>query len=392
MAFRFLTIIALTMLIAACQPAIEVPAVPKPDLSGAYVEVREFLNEKRFAVEAAPTTANAWGEYGMALDAHEYSDEAIQCYDIAAQLKPDQLRWKYLLALKIRHQTPDKAEILLAQITKSPKATLAAMICHADVLSELGRDDDARQLLANADAAFPGQPAVLFRQANLAFQEGKVEFAREKLKSIATDFGETVRLQSRLSAIGKNVQSAPSVSADELPGVDQTIVDHDLAAVLNCRRDPLWEGKRAADRAKAGDQLSLMTLATLVKKHPELIENRIQLAFLLAEHGDRELAEQMIAEGLELTPGDSRLLAGQAVLAMLDAEWTVAEERLGRLLKAFPDHEAGWSDLAFVLEQLSRPVEAIDAYDRAVKLSPADGELIQRRKTVLESIEKGRLP
>ena len=70
-------------LLAGCSETARLPEPPQPDLSQAYPEVAEFLQERLTDVRSKPKSADAWGLYAMALDAHEYHSEAIACYELA---------------------------------------------------------------------------------------------------------------------------------------------------------------------------------------------------------------------------------------------------------------------------------------------------------------------
>ncbi|APZ92704.1 hypothetical protein [Fuerstiella marisgermanici] len=382
-------------LLFGCHKSYDVPPIPVPDLSETYQEVQEYLESKRRELESMPSSADAWGVYAMALDAHEYHPEAIICYRVATELQPAEARWKYLLANRLTATSPEEADKLLSDLTSSANATLAALVTHADVLSELDRVSESDGLLVRAEAAHPRHPAVIWRQAQHAFEAGEFEAAREKLDAIEGNYRETERLKARLRHFGGKTDAPlpdSTSAAEQLPSADQSIVDSDIAAVLRHRRDPLWRGKQAAEQAAAGDPLGLMSLAALVKKHPELTGNRLQLAFLMAGSGAHEQAEQIVREGLELFPDQEQLLVGLAALATMNSEWELAEKRLRKLISVAPEHAAGWSDLAFVLEQRLQLHEALAAYDKAILLSPGDAELGVRRGAVQALIEKGRLP
>jgi tetratricopeptide (TPR) repeat protein len=145
----------------------------------------------------------------------------------------------------------------------------------------------------------------------------------------------------------------------------------------------LWRGRIAAERANAGDQQGLLTLTHLVARHPELVENRLLLAIVLQEQGDFNEARKILLKGVAIDPGNFRFLGELAAISIGESNWSSAEEWLRKLLSHHPDSVEGRSDLAYVLEQLNRPEEALELLNQALTRRPDDSEL-NRRARLLE--------
>lgn len=377
-------------LLAGCGEAPRPPKPPQPELSQAYPEVAEFLQERLADVKSKPQSADAWGQYAMALDAHEYHSEAIACYEVASRLAPERMRWKYLLSLRFREQEPEKAAELLKQVAQSERPSLAALIRYADLLAELQRSDEHEQLLTRAEQKYPRHPAVLWRRARLRFEAGKKQEALDLLGAIEGRYSETIALKQRILAEVSADKPRHSFTTSDLPGTDVDVEDKDLAAVANCRRDPLWQGRIAAERANAGDQQSLGTLTSLVAKHPDLDDNRLLLAIVLQKLGDVSEARRVLLDGVSIDPGNQRFLGELGAMSILESNWPDAEEWLTKLLNHHPESVDGRSDLAYVLEQLNRRDEAIELLNQALQRRPDDSEL-KRRLKVLQDENKSKL-
>lgn len=369
--------------VIGCRDAVDVAPPPLPDLSAAFAEVAEFVEARHQRVVENLQSAEAWGEYAMALDAHEFDDDAVTAYQTAVELDGDEPRWRYLLARKIQSGAPEEALQHLTVAAMNPHATLAMHLLRHDLLIAAGRTADAGTALQRAEEIAAEHPAVVVRRAQALFDTADFEDASRVLNELRQDFQETVRLRARLRAAGLELDNR-AVESSELPPLAATVADPDLDALNGCRRDPLWRGKHAADRARAGDRLAMMTLQGLVHRYPELVENRLQLALLIHAGGDKSAAREIVEEGLELTPGDTRLLAGKASLATMDADWQSAEQVLRQLTEKDPGHEAGWADLGFVLEQQAQVDDAIAAYEKALALNPTDNELVQHVQALRE--------
>jgi len=377
-------------LLAGCGETTRLPEPPQPELSQAYPEVAEFLQERLAEVKSKPQSADAWGLYAMALDAHEYHSEAIACYEVAIRLAPERMRWKYLLSLRFREQEPEKAAELLKQVAQSERPSLAALIRYADLLAELQRSDEHEQLLMLAEQKYHRHPAVLWRKARLCFEAGKKQDALDVLGAIQGRYLESTALEQRILAEVSADKPQHSSTTSDLPGTDVEVEDKDLAAVANFRRDPLWRGRIAAERANAGDQQSLRTLTSLVAKHPDLADNRLLLAIVLQKLGDVSEARRVLLDGVAIDPDNLRFLGELGAMSILESNWPDAEEWLRKLLNHHPESVDGRSDLAYVLEQLNRRNEAIELLNQALQRRPDDSEL-RRRLSVLQDLNKSKL-
>jgi tetratricopeptide (TPR) repeat protein len=375
-------------LLAGCGEATRLPEPPQPDLSQAYPEVAEFLKERLADVRSKPNTADAWGHYAMALDAHEYHSEAITCYESAIRLAPERMRWKYLLSLRFQEQEPEKAAELLMQVTQSERPSLAALIRYSDLLAELQSGDEHERMLMLAEKKFPQHPAVRWRRARLCFEAGKKQNALDILGTIHGRYLETTALEQRILAEASADRAQDSFLTSDLPSTDVEIEDKDLAVVANYRRDPLWRGRIAAEQANAGDQQGLHTLTQLVAKHPDLVDNRLLLAIVLQELGDVNEARRVLLDGIAIDPGNLRFLGELGALSILESNWPDAEEWLRKLLSHHPESVEGRSDLAYVLEQLNRRDEALELLHQALKRRPDDSELIRRARAIEDANSK----
>lgn len=373
------------LLVCGCGKAVNTPAPPQPILSQAYPEVAEFLNERHADVLARSRSDDAWGRYAMALDAHEYHNEAIVCYETAIELAPQRPRWKYLLALRFLEQSPERAADLLRQVSLAERPSLSALIRYIDLTSELGSREEVERAVALAETRFPDHPATLFRKARMLFESGSDQEALQLLKQAPSPFRETVALQTRIEAKLFGIANASQLAADELPGTDEDIEDSDREAVASSRRDPLWQGRMAAEHAQAGDPKALETLSELVTKYPELSDNRLLLAIVLQKKADSAKAQQVLKQGLTLDPTNARFLGELGAIAITEARWSDAETWLRTLLQHHPENAGVRGDLAYVVEQSGRRDEALTLLNEALQQRPNDTALLQRKKNLENS-------
>ncbi|GAB5444455.1 MAG: hypothetical protein Fues2KO_48040 [Fuerstiella sp.] len=346
------------------------PEPPQPDLSEAYPEVQEFLQQQRMAIAVRPDSADAWADYGMALDAHEFNAAARECYRQAVRLDPDEPQWKYLLAARLQHDAPQEACRLLADVAVGEDVSLAALLLYADVLASLNLDEQRQEVLRRAAVEEPGHPAVRFRLARLALQQSRLEEAERLLQQLQQEFAETARLKDQLALQQGMEPNTSDPTRKSLPSVHDTVQDPWLAQVAGFRRDPLWRGKQAADEYRQGNELALLTLKSLVRRHPELVDNRLELVMLLLGQGELESANHFIREGLKQTSENVRLLAAAGTVAIYQENWASAQQLLEQVVNLQPADAAAWADLGFVYEQAGDTDRARAAYEKSLQLQP----------------------
>src|SRR5207245_367898 len=145
------------------------------------------------AVLAAPRSGAAWGELAMAFNAHDASAEAVACYRRAMDLAPNDARWPFLIALQLNGSGTgdDKEEAvrLYRQAADCPAASSAqratALLTLADLLTELGRGDEAAPLYQQVYNADPSNPWAAYRVGMALAERDETEKAAQILLGLA---------------------------------------------------------------------------------------------------------------------------------------------------------------------------------------------------------------
>ena len=117
--------------------------------------IRRVIAAKRAAVVADSRSATAWGELGMAFDAHERWEQSQLCYERAMELAPSDARWPFLIAEQLnwrkKAETNKEEAVRLYRMAidrtpPTPAHTWTAALSLADLLTELDRPDEAAPL------------------------------------------------------------------------------------------------------------------------------------------------------------------------------------------------------------------------------------------------------
>jgi tetratricopeptide (TPR) repeat protein len=408
---------------------------------------RKIIETKRQAVLDAPRSGTAWGELGMAFNAHDASAEAATCYRRAMDLDPKDARWPYLLAARLNQSDTraDKEEAvrLYRRAADCPPRSDAhratALLTLADLLTELGRGDEAYPLYRQAYDADRSDPWAAYRVGMALADRGETETASRILLGLARS-----PYARKKSAIAMAELTRRAGRAKEADGFEYAASllppDHHFANPFTEEVSALWRGRRALmnrivrQEAAKEDRAAVYTGNALADQYPS-VETQMMLLRALVNAGDYPAAlavgddilrdeegKRMVTAHLFL--GLARLgLADRAEAAgrKADTDKLLAQAaesfgetvrlqsnnapahffrakallRLGRLPEAEkaaragvgcrPEEWEGYLTLADVLAAAGRKAEAVTAAEQAVKLANPNEP---RPRQALEALKK----
>ena len=209
-------------------------AIPQPADLGLVEEKRllKAVETAQKAVRNSPEDAEVWGQLGHVYLSHRWEVPAIACYRRANTLAPDEFRWLYFLGRSMTRREPEAAvKYLNSSLTLDP-AYAPAHLYLASAFRTLGKLDNARQHLENAEELQPGNPFSELWLGEIAFAQQQVKLARAHLEN-ALDLNPD---QSEAHALMAQVAT--------ILGDKETAKKHAQAARQPSRytelSDPLW--------------------------------------------------------------------------------------------------------------------------------------------------------
>lgn len=288
------------------------------------------------------------------------------------------------------------AEAILAGGEQGPlHLTRSALIAHAEILAQIGREQDALTLLNQAiDGGFPDATLVALRDRLAAGQEVTFDQVTEAKDGIAEAFltlaealntDDTDRvslLHARLAAfIRPNLIEADLLAAELLESDAQYAMATDVLAAVP-KESPWYvtaEIRRANTERAAGDpEAGIATLVALAGSNGDQIE--VQSALGDAYRADEQFPEAVAAYGkaIDLIGTPQRihwvLYYTRGVANERAGNWTAAEADFREALVLFPDQPLVLNYLGYsLLEQGDDYDEALDMIQRAVRGQPDDG-------------------
>ncbi len=396
--FPRLRFAALLLIATATLPAQE---IPEPQLDGAEPAVRQRLASLQADLRADPENGEAWGRYGMALEAHTFTGEAIAAYRQAHELSPRTFRWPYLLAALVDERSAaDSLPLYRAALALDPDYA-PARVRLAEALERSGQFDASNQEYAQAVRLDPDNAHAHAGLGRLALATGDADAAVRHLSR-----ARELAAENRSFAV--TLAQAYARAGDRERGQQVADAARSLGRI-NYRNDPV----RSSVHDLALDARSYLRRANAHRVHGELglaqrelragigvdasrPELHFALAEVLAASGDPAGSLNAARRAYELHPeleGVAPFLA-RALFQTgdLSGALTMAEEALRldagnvsmMLLVALVSAERG---------DVVRTVEVLDrAYQERPQAPPTREGLIRLLTNVGEAMASSGLP
>lgn len=376
----------LVVLVAGCSdggegtPSTSSRAAP-PDMpvTGAEFDpgLARLLRGRTTSVRRSEAGAEAWGQLGIAYDAHtgfdgDFTVQAIDCYREAAALAPMSFRWPYLIGTLL-YVTDQQAS--LEWFDRALEAEGGAASAHAPLHVRRGRGRLALGLVVEAEADFAKAVAL-----DGKLVQGWMGMARVHLANDDADAG--------LKALEKATAAGPVT--DEIHGlyaeVYRRLGDAELAAAElelmqdGGLREPIPDLLRAEVEAEGvsvawGRSRTKMLLevqrtedAVLtwrrVIEGGEQVGARLGLAELFIGLGRLEEAEathgEITAQGVAGAPEKAEVMFQKGVIALARRDDEAAAEAFKAVLSVDPAHDLARGNLGLAMFELGQREEGLE--------------------------------
>jgi tetratricopeptide (TPR) repeat protein len=368
-------------------------SLPAIDLEGVDPAIVAALDGDRRMVQQQPMSASSWGALAMTLQAHEFEQQAADCYSRAAALDPNDPRWPYLHARTIRMTDPQSAVQQLQRavaLTGNNPAAVRLTLC--ELLMELNRLDEAEQQLATFLAEQSEDPRARIAQARLMFRRGNNAECIQQLEGLITYLDKQGRLKDRRLSL-------QLLMAEALRRQGQVERSEELRHNAMHQTDPSWPDpyyNQVRDR-KTGLKVNLVEadlmfgrreyeksielLQQTVQKYPDSIWGKILLARALirtgapdSKHPDRaarlQHAQELLEDVLRVDQNSVEAMFRLGVAKGYQHETAEAAALYERAISIKPDFAEAYYNLALCRAQLQDIDGAIQAAEAAVAAEP----------------------
>jgi tetratricopeptide (TPR) repeat protein len=363
---------------------------------------RKLVEAKRRAVLTASRSGAAWGELAMAFEAQGASSEAETCSRRAMELDPTDARWPYLLAAHVNRggTLPDKEEAArlfrVAADCRTPSFAhrAAALLTLADLLTELGRGEEAIPIYQQVHSSDPSNPWAAYRVAMAFAERGETDKAAQILLGLLQN--PYTRKKSTIAMAELSRRTGRTKDADAFDYAASLVPpDHHWANPFDIEVADLGRGRRALmdlyveQEAAHEGKTAVHTATALADQYPS-VETQVLLLRALVNAGDYAAAVAVAddilrdADGRKLVNAHSSL--GLARIGLADrAEadgrkddakrlLTLAADSLGESVRLKPDYAPGYLFRAKALLRLGRLKEAEESARAGISCRPEEWE------------------
>lgn len=271
----------------------------------------------------------------------------------------------------------------------SPEKTKALLDQNMTLASQL---KDAQERIATLEAeAAAGADQTGLLQKSLDESRAEIGRLREELAAL---YDENMGYRRRISELTSKLTN---LEADLENAANDPKLDPALAEENKLLREIVAKQRRTLSTQQQGRQLLIETYASLKQQDPAMVEalkhveeestmdlTSAEKSLIEAVAGNAGEAEQGNADGNRAALADMAKKAGDAIRDTLELEalgkgaesafakgrYGAAEQLYRTLLDKRPDHLPSLVNMGTILLQRNKPVEAIEAFQRAIALAP----------------------
>ena len=388
---------SLSLLLAVATATTTLPAqqIPVPQLDGAEPAVRQQLTTLQADLRANAQSGDAWGRYGMALEAHTFTEEAITAYGRAHELSPRTFRWPYLLAALVDERSAaDSLPLYQAAIDLDPDYA-PGHVRYAEALERTGQFEEAARHYERAMRLMPANAHAHAGLGRLALGAGDPASAVRHL-SQARDLAP----ENRSFAV--TLAQAHARAGNRERGQQIAAAARSLGRI-NYRNDPV----RSSVHDLALDVRSYLRRANAHRVHGELDLAQRELQAGIEVDASRPELHFALAEVLAASGNQPASLAAarraydlhpelEGVAAFLARALFQSGDQTGALAMAEAVLEQDTADvnmmllIALISAERGDVVRTVETLDRAYAARPGDpatrGALIQLLENVAEAM------
>ncbi len=322
--------------------AFRAPDAIPPEVSGTHIdrEVHAALGAARSEVVGHPSSAKAWGHYGMVLRAHNFEAEADVCFAEAERLDRADGRWPYYRGMFAEFGGSDgipRGEPHFRRAASLPllgaEYQSAARLRLAEALYDRSQFEEADALFRDELAVTPVNHRATFGRGLIAIARADEASARTFLAAVQDHPSARQKACTRLAALarrtGDSTSAARFQTAASSYGKDEDWPDpflRDCSALGVGRRSRLVQIDELITAGRIDEAIQGLQALNRDSNSP-LVE--CKKAALYGRLGNHERAEFHAREGLKLDADSApahHLLAATLYLRA-KAKWPQESER-----------------------------------------------------------------
>lgn len=325
------------------------------DLSRAVPSVRKELTRLIQLVRESPADAEAWGDLGISLLAHQLNEPAAKCFRIAAEKQPDEYQWPYLIGHALMFMDWGMSAIAFERAATLKPDYVPAHMQMVEILMKSGRLEEANARMEQLPEAVSEHPWATWQRSRLTFLQGDYETSHAQAKKLYDDGRVSREVLRHLMKVKRRIDPDANLyhikrKLDEcrveelswdcpiLRFVNSMKVDHE-AAVLTARE--------LLAKGNARDAMNIYRV--VLKSDPESPEVLFQLGQAWYQLGDLKRADATLQQAGRFEPNSFRISMLRTEIAVKLRQWDVAKSRVEEAMSVKTDSAQAYYLLALSL-------------------------------------------
>jgi tetratricopeptide (TPR) repeat protein len=345
---------------------------PTVDPAGAEPEVLAAIEAAREEVRQAPRSAEAWGQLGNVLMAHEFRSQAHICFTRAEELEPGEGSWPYLNGMTLVSRNPEGGIACWRRAVQLRGDEPILRLQLADALLWQQHFEEAENHYCRLLEIDPGHAGGRLGMGRLAYQRGDLRTSRKYLaqaaasphtqKAALTLLAEVEQRANKATAAARASYRAAELPDDE-PWPDPFLTGSNL----------LKTGKRA--RLKTALQLfkhrrpgeSLAQFRDLTRDYPTWERAWLEYAKIRFSTGNRPGGEEALRRAIQLAPDYVEAHYFLGISLFQRGEYAEAGVRFRTVTRLNPADARAHYQLGKCLRRQGERKGALDAFRKAIR-------------------------
>lgn len=366
--------------------------LPSVDTSQLSQRAQKMFESCEESVRINPDDPSGWGLLGRACLAHHFDEAASQCFEVAAELDPDNFEWNYCRALATADPS-ESIELIQKSVEQSegPKDQMQCKV--AELMFDESDFESSKSILEMVLENQPNHLRANLLMSRLLLIENKLDESLRRATIVYEgdpNRKETLRLLSQIhSRLGNSQEASDFASrADDPKTYDAAWPDPIFQKVLALRKDV---NKLVNDALQLPPQMineRIQILRSAVEEEPHEPNWHGFLGQSLLQVRQYDAAAEALKRGTELHPQSSILHYTLGLVYLNQGQMPKAIDSLESAVSLKKDYDSAFLNLGIAYRENKELEKAIGAFQKSLAILPGNFKAQLNLSVTLELAEQ----
>ena len=352
--------------------------LPDVDVTRLSERSRRLMVSCQESVRLDPADASAWGLLGRAYLAHQFQQEAGQCFQVAAELEPENFEWHYAQALTLIPNNNSQAIELIRQAIELTDENVDQLQCRlAELLFDEAEFTECRGELEKVLEKTPNHPRANMLLARLFLIENQPQESLRCIQlvtAVQPERQEALRLLSQIhSRLGNSREAAKfAAEAEDPQAYNPSWPDKINEKIQSLRKDisQLVPDAMRLPPSKVMERLRILEEA--VEEEPHEPQWHVFLGQTLLKVRDFDKANEVMKKAVELHPESAIVQYTFGLVLLNEGKAKEAIPVLEKAVELKSDYSGAFLDLGIAYRLENSLDKAIEAFEKSLKILPGN--------------------